>query len=127
MASDNSPTQVLHPAYLDIPMMISFLAALTDGVAFEGETISRSTSGSEREGEAGAGIKLPSLGSMFGFDLSGRMRRKDHGEQGEEMRAVRQHTAASLFNSLHRAFHENGSLRVVSDTEALAEVDPGDL
>jgi hypothetical protein len=127
MSVDLSGEHVLFPVYLDVPMMVSFLAALTGGVTFEDQTTRRSAKGSDREVEGGAKLKLPGLGSLLGFDASGRMGRKDHGEEGEEVRAVRQHTAASLFNSLHRALHDDKLLRVIDGTGDLSNVVPGDV
>jgi hypothetical protein len=126
--SANSPEEhVLFPVYLDVPMMVSFLAALTGGVSFEDQTMRRSAKGSDREVEAGAKLRLPGLGSLLGFDASGRMGRTDHGEDGEEVRAVRQHTAASLFNSLHRVLHGEKLLHVINGTEDVTIVAPGDV
>jgi hypothetical protein len=108
-------------------MMISFLAALRSGVAFEDTTTRRDTRTSNREREAGAKIRLPALTSLLGFDASGRMGRSDTAEASEETQAVRQHTAASLFNALYDAFEEDGLLRRVDVAADLTAVAPGDI
>jgi hypothetical protein len=118
---------VLHPVYLDVPMMVSFLAALRDGVSFEGETVKRSASSSEREAEGGARIRIPSLVTLLGFDASGRMGRKDQGEEGEEERTVRQHTSASLFNALYTALIDDQMVRRIGSPEAAGEISAGDI
>ena len=64
---------LFHPVYLDVPMMISFLA-LRDGVAFEDTTTRRDSQTTSRERERSARVRRPSLGSLLGFDASGRMK-----------------------------------------------------
>ncbi len=125
--SSDVDQQLLHPVYLDVPMMVSFLAALTGGVSFEGETTRRATVSSDRELDGNARIRIPPLVSLLGFDASGRMGRKDHGEEGEEVKAVRQHTAASLFNALYETLRERGILRCIEDMETTRGVGPGDI
>jgi hypothetical protein len=131
VAKDNAtPPAALglfHPVYLDVPMMISFLAALRDGVAFEDTRTRRDSQGTSREREGSAGIRLPSLGSLLGFDASGRMAASRHGETSEEVMAVRRHTEASLFNALYAALTEDGLLRSVSEPGDLAAIATGDV
>lgn len=123
----DSAQQILHPVYLDVPMMVSFLAALRGGVSFEDEAIRRSSSSTDREREGGGRIRVPSLFSLLGFDASGRMSRKEHGAEDEEIKAVRQHTAASLFIALHEALREGDLVRKITGPEDLTEICPGDL
>jgi len=118
---------LLHPVYLDVPMMISFLAALRGGVAFEDTFTRRDAQTAKRDVEAQAKIKLPSLGSLFGFDASGRVGRNQQDELSEEVQVVRRHTAASLFNALHAALHELGLVKRVEQASDLDEVVPGGL
>jgi hypothetical protein len=115
---------LVHPVYLDVPMMVSFLAALQDGVSFQDESIRRSVAAAEREREGKGGVRagIPGLGQLFGFDLSGRMAGKDRDEDSEEVKAVRQHTAASLFNSLHHFLHRDGYVTILEEG-----LDPNDL
>src|SRR3954471_193086 len=108
-------------------MMISFLAALRDGVAFEDTMTRRESQSTSREREGSARVRLPSLGSLLGFDASGRMASTRQGETSEEVMAVRRHTEASLFNALYAALTEDGLLRAVSDPADLANIAPGDV
>lgn len=91
---------LVHPVYLDVPMMITFLAALRNGVSFEDESTRRSSSGVDREKGGEGKVGLPGIGSLLGLDFSGRTSKKDRQEESEELKAVRQHTSASLFNAL---------------------------
>lgn len=119
--------RLVHPVYLDVPMMISFLAALRGGVAFEDTMTRRDTRASSKERELGAKLRLPPLASLLGFDASGRMGRSDTAEASEETQAVRQHTAASLFNALYDALEEDGLVKRVEAAADLAGVSPGDV
>jgi hypothetical protein len=118
---------LFHPVYLDVPMMISFLAALRDGVAFEDTMTRRDSQSTSRERDASARVRLPSLGSLLGFDASGRMASSHQGETSEEVMAVRRHTEASLFNALYAALTEDGVLRDVSEPADLAHIAPGNV
>jgi hypothetical protein len=118
---------LFHPVYLDVPMMISFLAALRDGVAFEDTLTRRDSQSASRDREGSARVRLPSLGSLLGFDASGRMASSSQGETSEEVMAVRRHTEASLFNALYAALTEDGLLRDVSEPANLADIAPGDV
>ncbi len=126
MASIDS-SRVLHPVYLDVPMMVSFLAALTGGISFEDETVRRTATGTERKAEAAAGVRLPSLVSFLSFDASARAGRADRGEEGEETRTIRQHTAASHFNALYNALREREMFIPIGDASAADAVEPGDV
>lgn len=118
---------LFHPVYLDVPMMISFLAALRDGVAFEDTMTRRDSQSTSREREGSARVRLPSLGSLLGFDASGRMASSRQGETSEEVMAVRRHTEASLFNALYAALNQDGLVRGVSEPANLADIAPGDV
>ena len=128
-AEDITPSRPLlvHPVYLDVPMMISFLAALRGGVTF-GDTLTRRDARTDsKQREAAAKVKLPSLGSLLGFDASGRMGRSEETEASEETQAVRQHTAASLFNALYEALDEEGLLRRIESAADLTDVATGEV
>jgi len=118
---------LFHPVYLDVPMMISFLAALRDGVAFEDTTTRRDSQSTSRDREGAARVRLPALSSLLGFDASGRMASSRQGETSEEVMAVRRHTEASLFNALHAALTEDGLVRGVRQPADLADIAPGDV
>jgi hypothetical protein len=108
-------------------MMISFLAALRGGVAFEDTLTRRDARTSSKEREVGAKVGLPSIVSLLGFDLSGRMGRSEGAEASEETKAVRQHTAASLFNALYDALEEEELVKQVETAANLLDVSPGDV
>jgi len=132
MAAKNSPeepepTRLVYPVYLDVAMMVSFLAALRDGAEPESTITRRDQRSSGRERAASGKVRLPPLGSLFGLEASGKMAANTGEETSEEVRVVRQHTAASLFNALHAALREDGLLKTVAEAADLETVRPGDV
>jgi hypothetical protein len=125
----DSPTAIapVHPVYLNVPMMISFLASVQGGVTFEDETTRRMLTGTQRDREGSGALRVPALSSLLGFDMSGRMAKSERGEEAEEVKAVRQHTAASLFNALLEHLRESGHSRTIAAESDLADVHVGDL
>jgi hypothetical protein len=110
---------LVHPLYLDVPMMISFLAALEGGgVAFEGEELARAATGEERTKEAGGRIGLPAIAALFGIDLTGRLASGDTEEESRETKVLRRHTEASLFNLLRHRLLSEERVRPISDPSA---------
>lgn len=92
-----------YPLYLDVPMMVSFLATLENGVSFEEKVQTKSGNKlqTSRGGELGAKVPpIPALSSLLSFDLRGKLTIDRGSENSEELQMVRQHTEASLFNRL---------------------------
>lgn len=122
-----SGDELVHPVYLDVPMLISFLAALEGGVSLEDQSTSRAshTSGSEKEARGRAG--LPSVLTMLNLDMSGRLSARSEDEAAEEVVAVRRHTEASLFNRLRARLTDLGAVTDVTSADSLADIVPGAL
>ena len=100
-----NPDQLAYPIYLDIPMMISFLAALEGGVSKQADIRQGRTVVTTRDQAAGGRVSLFDVPGLK-IDLSGRMGSSSQAQDTDEMRIVREHTAASLFNLLRLALHE---------------------
>jgi len=127
---DRAPAlQLIHPVYLDVPMLVSFVAAAEGGFAFETEETEKGTSGSDRdrsvEGRGRAGF--PGLGALIGLDMSGRYGRRDQEEESKETRVVRQHTEASLFNGLRHRLTAEDRTTVLAGEDQLPHLQIGDL
>lgn len=120
--------ELVHPVYLDVPMMVSFLAALEgEGVAYEGESVSRKEEVEARE-KAGSGrLGLPMISGFLGVDLSGRFRQSDEGTTTEETKVVREHTSASLFNLLRQKLQAENAFTEVSTVDAIPDLESGKL
>lgn len=95
-----------YPLYLDVPMMIAFLAALDDGVAYEKSVMrrTRGTKGSETagHGKIGGGV----FSDVAGIDIGGNRTGKSEAEESEETQLSKLHTEASLFNQLRNRLYE---------------------
>lgn len=109
---------LVHPLYLDVPMMTSFVAALEDGIAYSSDVTQmknhKRTVASEGEGKAGAGI--PGMGifsTLLNIDLRGKIQGEQAAGSDEEVKLVRRHTEASLFMRLrHTLLNDNRFLQI---------------
>ncbi|MFC9090314.1 DUF6414 family protein [Nocardiopsis dassonvillei] len=116
-----------HPLYLDVDMMISFLAYLEGGVVFEGQETLR-TEESKQRGAKGTGkVKLPSVANIFGAEgsIEGDINRRL--DSTSEYQAARHHTAASLFNYLYARLDQEGSIEDISNLSETGSLKAGQL
>lgn len=127
MDNGGDPRDLVFPVYLDVPMIVSFLAAVEDGVAFQGETTERQTSGSEKSRSGKSALGIPALSSLLRLDMSGEISSTGATGEERELRAVRQHTEASLFNRLRGALKADGLVKTISSASDLASLTDGDL
>jgi hypothetical protein len=127
-ASDDA-RYLAHPVYLDVPMMVSFLAALDDGVAYTSEVAERLASTREGEGDAAVKAGMPSLAQWLGLTLSaeGKYRRRSSKDESVEAKLVREHTSASLFNILRQRLVATPSMKSLGPNADLSDVQVGDL
>lgn len=118
---------LVHPLYLDVPMMISFLAALEGGgVAFEGEELARAATAEDRSKGASGRVGLPAISALFGIDLTGRLESGSKEEESRETKVLRRHTESSLFNLLRHRLLAEQRVRHISDATDEA-IQTGDL
>lgn len=126
MSESSGGYSLAHPVYLDVPMMLSFLAHLEGGVSTSEEAIERETGARERllRGRAGFRLKFFTLGDT---DLSteGSAQRRD--ESVFESKSQRHHTAASLFNLLYEYLVEDKQLIALSGPDQLTDLRVGQL
>lgn len=117
---------LLHPVYLDLPMMVSFLAHLEGGVSVEEEQTSTQSGARERllKGRAGLRARFAPIGSAD-IGMEGSTQRRD--EDSLESKTSRHHTAASLFNLLYDYLTEDSQLVNVNAPEDLEALRPGQL
>lgn len=120
-------TDLVHPVYLDVPMMVSFLAAVEGGVSFEDQSKTVEGSQDTREREGGGGIKLPSLLSVLSMDVSGRMKSSGADSMTSEITTVRRHTEASLFNALRTQLRASEAITELSSVGQLDDLQTGEL
>lgn len=126
--SPTDPTDIVHPVYLDVPMVVSFVAALEGGVAYGDRRTTKSAAASGSERSVGAKAGLPGIGSLLRLELSGDLKQRDETESQEQVEVERQHTGASLFNLLRWKLREDLRLvKHVSVPEDLQDLKAGAL
>lgn len=121
--------ELAHPIYLDTPMLVSFLAALEDGVAFTSEVAEKQAQTKKSGGEGSVGVKLPSLASLLGLSLAanGKYSRDSGSDQSTESKFVREHTSASLFNRLRSRLHADGLVKKIGEDDPVDALGSGDI
>jgi hypothetical protein len=123
----DSTLQLIHPVYVDTPMLVSFIAALEGGVSYGDERTERHDLTEAKEREGGARFGLPLLSSSFNLDMSGRLAQRDTEQNSAETRIVRRHTEASLLNLLRHRLVADGVVKSIGDTAGLEGLSTGDL
>lgn len=126
MTEKQAGRQIAHPVYLDVAMMISFLAFLEGGVVTSEEATQKETGARERmlKGRAGLRARLPwALDVEAGSE--GSTQRRD--EISLESKSARQHTAASLFNLLYEYLQDDDQLVDLKQESQLEGLRTGQL
>ncbi|MEU8639257.1 hypothetical protein AB0C38_44310 [Amycolatopsis sp. NPDC048633] len=110
-------------------MLVSFLAALEDGVSFTSEIAEKQAESKKSGGEGSVGVKLPSLATLLGLSLAvnGKYSRESGGDQSTESKFVREHTSASLFNRLRARLHADGLVVRVGEDVSVEAIKSGDI
>lgn len=125
--AEEQPGYVLsHPVYLDVAMMMSFLAYLEGGVVTQEEETQKEGGARERvlKGRAGLRARLPwALDAEAGSE--GSSQRRD--EISLESKSARQHTTASLFNLLYEYLTTDNQLVDLSQPGQMQGLRPGQL
>jgi len=114
-----------YPLYLDVPMMISFLAAIEDGVSFDATVSQKSGSNLKNARGAEGRVKLPSFLSLLGVDVQGHIGTEKIQDSSEEIQLVRRHTEASLFNRLRNVLLDGNCIHSVSKGQDISGLTPG--
>jgi hypothetical protein len=116
--------ELVHPIYLDIPMMLSFLAAAQGGYSLSSKQTTSESTASAKSG--GGGLKLAGLAGALGFDLHADRSNTSTNRRTDE--ADRQFTAASLFSELRAILRSDlAAVTTVNNAADLAAVQPGVL
>jgi hypothetical protein len=115
-----------HPVYLDVSMMVSFLAYLEGGISTSEEETTTAKDARDRliKGRSGFRFKLPAaIAADAAIEASGQ--RKD--ELSRESKTERHHTEASLFNVLYQYLVEDEKLTRLAGFDSLDSVESGQL
>lgn len=125
MPDDMANYELAHPLYLDVQMMVSFLAYLEGGVYLSSEqTVQREKIRAGKENSASE-VKLPSLGALLGIESSLKAEGGHPIGETAETKVARHHTAASLFNALYGFLHHDDAILDLKDLDQLPTVTPG--
>ena len=121
--------RLIHPIYLDIPMLVSFAAAIEGGLSF-GTEVTHEASNSKAVGaEVSTKFGFSHLFSQF-FDLSAELQAQATGENFDRSveKSSRTHTEASVAILLYdRLRKDSGYIVDIETLEAAKEVEPGAL
>ena len=121
--------RLIHPIYLDIPMLVSFAAAIEGGLSFGTEVTHEASASTAAGAEGGVKFGFSHLFSQF-FDLSSELH--VHGAREGQERSVekssRTHTEASVAILLYdRLRKDSGYIVDLETLDAAKEVEPGAL
>lgn len=125
-ATEQPGYSLAHPVYLDVPMMISFLAHLEGGVSTSEEETRTESGARDRtlKGRAGFRFKFPLIvDGEAGSDVA----TARHDANSLESKTQRHHTSASLFNALYDYLREDEQLVVLHRPADLDVLSSGQL
>ena len=121
--------QLIHPIYLDVPMLVSFVAAIEGGVSLEADVTEAKEADRSGSGKVSTKFGLSSWLTKFvdataEAELSGEI----SGKNQETRHELRSHTEASIAILLYDKLLKNKDyLMRPKSTESLAKVNPGTL
>ena len=90
-----STVKLIHPVYLDVPMLVSFAAALDGGVSFGSDVTKSSGSGSVDSSSASAEIGFSFL-HFLRSNISGELSSETSEEDKEIRKESKAHTESSI-------------------------------
>ncbi|WP_156144123.1 DUF6414 family protein [Sinomonas humi] len=126
MSEETSGYSLAHPVYLDVPMMLSFLAHIEGGVWLSEQT-KQTVSGAEekfKKGRAALRARLLALGSV---DAGAEGGDSSKDSSSIESKTERHHTSASLFNLLYEYLRDDNQVTDIGQPEQLNELRSGQL
>ncbi|MCQ4607503.1 DUF6414 family protein [Corynebacterium pseudogenitalium] len=120
---------LVHPIYLDTSMLLSFLAALQNGVTLQREITETSESHTGKSVEASVQGNttevLQVLGLKLGIDGDGTLESSKGSDT--QSRFVMQHSFASLFNVLLSTLKSEKLVTGLTNKKSLSGIGPGDI
>lgn len=115
-----------HPVYLDVPMMLSFLAHLEGGVSLSEKETTSASGARERFLRARGSIRSR-LWAIGEGSAEGERSTQSKDETHTESETERHHTEASLFNILYEYLNEDNHVIRLADAEGLNGLYSGQL
>lgn len=120
---------LIHPIYLDVPMLVSFAAAIQGGLSLESEVTQEKESNKSGSAKVAGKFGLSSLFSnLFDVTAEADMSGSASGRNQETRHELKSHTEASIAILLYDEFRRSkGHLIQPQDATALSKVNPGAL
>ncbi len=121
--------QLIHPIYLDVPMLVSFAAAIQGGVSLESEVTQEKEANKSGSAKVAAKFGLSNLFSnLFDVGAEADITGLASGRNQETRHELRSHTEASIAILLYDELRRNkGYLTQPEDAAVLSKVNPGTL
>lgn len=89
--------RLIHPIYLDVPMLVSFSAAIQGGLSLGAEITKETGTTKSKAGEVGGRFGLSNVfGSLFNTSIEGAVAGQKEERDQEILKESRQHTEASI-------------------------------
>jgi hypothetical protein len=126
MSEERPGYRLAHPVYLDVPMMMSFLAHLEGGVSVSESETTTATGARERVLKGRAGLRAK-LWTIADADVGSEASLQKRDETSAESKTERHHTAASLFNVLYGYLTEDDQILVLEREDQLEDLRSGQL
>jgi hypothetical protein len=121
--------RLIHPIYLDVPMLVSFSAAIQGGLSVEAEVTQEKESTKAGEAKISGKFGLNNLfKNLFDITAETDISGSASGKNQETRRESKSHTEASIAILLYDHFLTNkGYLTKPQNTTDLSKIDPGTL
>jgi hypothetical protein len=123
------PIRLIHPIYLDVPMLVSFAAAIEGGLSFGAEVTREKSHSAGTEASIGGKLGLSSLFSRFlDASVEGRLARGSESQERSVEQESKSHTEASVVILLYDRLRRDGGY--IIDPKSLQDVtavEPGAL
>jgi hypothetical protein len=120
---------LIHPIYLDVPMLVSFAAAIQGGLALEAEVTSSQKGSGSTEVNASGKFGLSNLfQDLFKIDISVGGNGKSSSESNETRKESKSYTEASIAIILYHQLQQSGDYIVkLESVEDIQKYTPGTL
>jgi len=121
--------RLIHPIYLDVPMLVSFSAAIQGGLSLGAEITRETESTKLKSHELSGKFGLSNLfGAFFETSVEGSLSGENANRNQEILKESKKHTEASIAILLYDYFLKNdGYITKPKDAEQLSKTKPGTL
>jgi hypothetical protein len=120
---------LIHPIYLDVPMLVSFAAAIQGGVALEAEITSEKKASDSTSGNISGKFSIGKLfQSLFDANISVEALGNNANESHESRKESKAYTEASIAIILYHQLKQNGGyIKQLQSIEDIADLEIGTL